>query len=35
MDDASIGKMKTNLSGKLNLSVELAGEGAVNVRITK
>ena len=35
VDDASIGKMKTNLSGKLNLSVELAGEGAVNVRITK
>ncbi|MDE6203076.1 MAG: endosialidase [Lachnospiraceae bacterium] len=35
VNDASIGKMKTNLSGKLNLSVELAGEAGVNVRITK
>lgn len=31
----SIGKMKTNLSGKLNLSVELAGAGEVKVSISK
>jgi len=31
----SIGKMKTNLSGKLNISVELAGAGEVSVEIVK
>ena len=31
----SIGKMKTNLGGKLNLSVELAGAGEVEVKIAK
>lgn len=29
------GKMKTNLGGKLNLSVELAGAGEVSVQIVK
>lgn len=29
------GKMKTNLGGKLNISVELAGAGEVAVKITK
>ena len=32
-DDQSIGGMKTNLGGKLNLSVELAGAGEVKVDI--
>ena len=31
----SIGKMKTNLGGKLNISVELAGAGEVKVSIVK
>lgn len=31
--DQNIGKMKTNLGGKLNLSVELAGIGEVKVDI--
>ncbi len=31
----SIGRMKTNLAGKLNLSVELAGSGEVSVTIAK
>ncbi len=31
--DESIGKMKTNLGGKLNISVELAGAGEVKVNI--
>lgn len=31
----SVGKMKTTLGGKLNLSVELAGIGEVPVKITK
>ena len=31
----SIGKMKTNLGGKLNLSVELSGMGDVKVEIKK
>lgn len=31
----SIGKMSTNLGGKLNLSVELAGAGEVSVKIVK
>ena len=30
---ASIGKMKTNLAGKLNISVELEGPGETEVRI--
>ena len=33
--DVNIGKMKTNLGGKLNLSVELAGSGEVSVTIAK
>lgn len=35
VDGKSIGKMKTNLSGKLNLSVELAELGEVSVKITR
>lgn len=31
----SIGKMKTNLGGKMNISVELAGAGEVKVSIIK
>lgn len=31
----SVGKMNTNLSGKLNLSVELADAGEVNVKVVK
>lgn len=31
----SVGKMKTNLGGKLNLSVELSGAGEVEVKIEK
>lgn len=31
----SVGKMSTNLGGKLNLSVELAGIGEVEVKIQK
>ena len=31
----SVGKMRTNLSGKLNLSVELADAGEVNVKVVK
>ncbi|MDR2889533.1 MAG: endosialidase [Lachnospiraceae bacterium] len=31
----SVGAMKTNLSGKLNVGVELAGDGEVNVKILK
>lgn len=31
----NVGKMKTNLGGKLILSVELAGAGEVSVKITK
>lgn len=33
VDDQNIGKMKTNLGGKLILSVELAGAGEVSVRV--
>ncbi len=33
--DESVGKMKTNLGGKLNMSVELAGVGEVKVKIEK
>lgn len=32
---ASCGTMKTNLSGKLNLSVELEGSGEVEVKLVK
>ncbi|MBQ9929050.1 MAG: endosialidase [Lachnospiraceae bacterium] len=35
VDDNSIGKMKTNLGGKLNISVELAQAGEVKVKIVK
>ena len=35
VNEKSIGKMKTNLSGKLNISVELAEAGEVKVRIAK
>lgn len=35
LDDVSAGRMKTNLSGKLNISVELASAGEVKVKITK
>lgn len=35
IDDKSIGKMKTNLGGKLNISVELTGAGEVKVKIVK
>ncbi len=35
INDESIGKMRTNLGGKLNLSVELAGAGEVSVRVEK
>lgn len=35
ISDQSIGKMKTNLGGKLNLSVELADAGEVKVNIVK
>ncbi|MCM1136130.1 MAG: endosialidase [Clostridium sp.] len=35
VDEKSIGKMKTNLGGKLNLSVALAEQGEVSVKITR
>ena len=35
VDDVNVGKMKTNLSGKLSLSVELANAGEVAVKIIK
>lgn len=35
INDESIGKMSTTLGGKLNLSVELAGAGEVNVKVVK
>ena len=31
----SIGKMSTNLGGKLNISVELSGEDSIKVRVEK
>lgn len=31
----SIGRLKTNLSGKLSFSVELSGEGEIEVKIAK
>lgn len=33
--DANIGKMKTNLSGKLSISVELANAGGIAIKIVK
>ena len=35
VNDANVGEMKTNLSGKLNISVELASVGAAEVKIVK
>lgn len=35
INNENIGRMKTNLAGKLNLSVELAGAGEVQVKIVK
>lgn len=35
VNGTSIGKMSTNLGGKLNLSVELSGEGNTQVRVEK
>ncbi len=35
LNDANVGRMKTNLSGKLNISVELASAGEVKVKIIK
>ena len=35
LDEVNAGRMKTNLSGKLNISVELASAGEVKVKITK
>ena len=35
VDDVNVGKMKTNLSGKLSLSVELENTGEVAVKIIK
>ncbi|MCM1038023.1 MAG: endosialidase [Roseburia sp.] len=35
VNEAKIGRMKTNLGGKLNISVELSGAGEVSVKIVK
>ena len=35
INDTSIGRMKTNLGGKLSVSIELAGAGEVAVKIVK
>lgn len=35
VNGSSIGKMSTNLGGKLNISVELSGEGATSVKVEK
>lgn len=35
VNGANVGEMKTNLSGKLSISVELASVGAVEVKIVK
>lgn len=35
VNGANVGEMKTNLSGKLSISVELANVGAVEVKIVK
>ena len=34
LNEVNVGRMKTNLSGKLNISVELASAGEVKVKIT-
>ncbi len=35
VNDEKIGRMKTNLGGKLNISIELADAGEVSVKIVK
>ena len=35
MDETNVGKMKTNLGGKLSMSVELKNRDAVKVRVVK
>ena len=35
VNGANVGEMKTNLSGKLSISVELASVGKAEVRIVK
>ncbi len=35
VSEKSVGKMKTNLGGKLSISVELAGEGEIPVKIVE
>ena len=35
VSDVSVGKMKTNLGGKLNISAELADSGEVSIRVHK
>ena len=35
VNDTDIGRMKTNLGGKLNISVELSGAGEVTLKIVK
>lgn len=35
VNNVKIGRMKTNLGGKLNISVELSGAGEVKVKIVK
>ena len=35
VDDVHVGKMKTNLGGKLSFGVELKGSGAIGVKIVK
>lgn len=35
IDGTDIGRMRTNLGGKLNISIELAGAGEVAVKIVK
>ena len=35
IDDKSIGKMKTNLGGKMNISVELEADREVSIKVSK
>lgn len=35
IDDKSIGKMKTNLGGKMNISVELGADQEVGIKVTR
>lgn len=35
IDDKSIGKMKTNLGGKMNISVELGANKEVGIKVTR